>query len=111
MLEWFVYYGDFNSREIRVHNVFNHGYFLERCKKAATTYREDREAFLEEIRSALMYCYWSKCEWEVVVSHWPQHASMKDLKIDVYDQVRLNWDVFSDYVWSHREELRKWKRK
>ena len=22
-------------------------------------------------------------------------------KIDVYDQVRLNWDYFVDYVWGH----------
>ena len=29
MLEWTVYVGDFNSREIQIHNVFDHWSLLE----------------------------------------------------------------------------------
>ena len=29
------------------------------------------------------------------------------MKIDVYDQIKLNFDVFADYVWDHIGEVRK----
>lgn len=45
-----------------------------------------------------MYYFWSKTEWEVIVSPWVGKGG--DEKIDVYDQLKLNWDKFVDYVWS-----------
>lgn len=102
---WNVIYGNFNSKIIETHNVFNHYGFLEDCRKAAKKYKNDRDGFLKEVRNSLMYYYWAKCEWEVIVSHWPQSDRMRDEKVDVYDQVMMNWDVFSDYIWTHRKEL------
>jgi hypothetical protein len=37
--------------------------------------------------------------------------NFRDEKIDVYDQVRLNWDVFIDWLWENRKELKKKKAK
>ena len=110
-IEWNVYYSDFNSGKIEVRNVFNHGSFLIDLGKDARKYKDDKEKFLERLRSHLMYYYWCKCEWEVVVSHWPpsDNERFKSVKIDVYDQVMLNWPIFSEYVWEHRKELSKIK--
>ena len=111
MLEWNVYISDWNNKEIRPHNVFRHGGFLEDCKKAARKYAKDREAFEKEIRNSMMYWYWSKCEWEIILSHWPSRPSAPDLRVDVSDQVLLNWEPFINYVWDHAVELRRREKK
>ena len=77
-----------------------------------------------------MYNFWSKCEWEVVITDWPTHITVEELnrlqkeldghtaaygnppyalsvdlrvaeKIDVYDQIMLNWDIFINYLWEN----------
>ena len=79
-----------------------------------------------------MYYFWCKCEWETVITSWPPHITMKELdrlntereketekynrepyclyvepdiseKIDVYQQVMNNFDIFVDYVWGFKE--------
>ena len=109
MLEWKVYVGDFNAGEIKEYNIFRHHSFVEDCKKTAKKYKNDeqREEFEKEVRQSLMYHYWSKCEWEVVIDHWPPSDRAKAIKVDVYDQVMLNWDIFIDYLWNNKKELKK----
>ena len=156
MLCWNVYVGDFNSGKIELFNVFNHYGFYRDCVKAKKQFKDDKGGFAEEIRRSLAYYYWSKCEWEVILEHWPsgelyemrkkmkigelrkalqgvgieyddhslyrakdetgieirvfpQNNRYKDQKIDVYEQVMNNWDVFVDYVWEHRKELKERK--
>ena len=53
----------------------------------------------EAVHGSLFYYYRSKCEWEVIVSSWPPSDRVPERKVDVYDQVMLNWDVFIGYVW------------
>ena len=103
MLEWNVIYEDFNAKKITTHNVFEHHSFLEDCKKFAKKYKNDRKQFEENVQRSLMYYYWSKCEWEVIVSSWPEGRSEK--KIDVYDQVMMNVDKFMDYLWENKKDL------
>ena len=111
MLTWNVYIGDFSTRQIKKHNVFNHWGFLDDCKKAARKYAKDRESFEKAIKSSLMYWYWSKTEWEILIHQWPSRNGDPDLKVDVYDQVEQNWQHFADYVWDHAIELRRREKK
>ena len=106
-LEWNVFIGDFNSRRIRTHNVFDHGGVMTDLKKAARKYAKDKALFETEVRSSIMHWYWSKCEWEIVLQHWPPSENFRDEKIDVYDQLKLNWDKFVDYCWDHAVDLRR----
>lgn len=105
MLCWNVYVGNFNDKSIELHNVFEHGGFLNGCRDAARKYKKDKAGFAEAIESELLYYYWSKCEWEVVISSWPDGKYEK--KIDVYTQVMNNWEQFIDYLWAYKAEL-KW---
>ena len=105
-LVWNTIYSDFNARRIRVYNVFGHYGFLVDCQKNAKKNKDNKEAFAEQLRRDLMYHFWSKCEWEVIVSHWPPRDGGAEEKIDVYDQVRLNWNIFLDYAWEHRKEFK-----
>lgn len=150
MLCWNVYVGDFNSGEMKLYNIFNHCAFYDDCVKAKKRFKDDQEGFAKEVRGSLMYYFWSKCEWEVILQHWPsgeyynmrkvftteemyhdlkypedkhlgsdrrfevrifpEHNRFRDKKIDVYEQVMNNWNVFIDWLWEHRKELKERKR-
>lgn len=55
------------------------------------------EAYEQILDRRCMYYYWSKCEWEVIVSAWPPRDG-SDKKIDVYSQLKANWDQFKNIV-------------
>lgn len=151
MLCWNVYYGNCNSKEIEVFNIFEHYSFYKDCVKAKKKFKDDKNRFAEEVRGSLMYYFWSKCEWEIILCHWPDGemgdmrttmklkdaikalqpknmivrvgALEKDVtmrvypewnkyseeKIDVYQQVMNNWDIFINYLWENRKELKERK--
>ena len=153
MLCWNVYYGDFNAREIKVFNIFDHWAFYNDCLKAKKKFKDDKDGFAEYVRISLSYFFWSKCEWEIILSQWPSgelyemqkemklgqlrdalngvgissdtmsrqwikddtdvtihvfpsKSDDRDKKIDVYEQVMNNWDIFIDYLWNNRKELK-----
>ena len=105
MLTWNVYIGNINSGTIEMYDIFDHWKFFEDCQENLKENGDSRERFVEQLRSDLMYYFWSKCEWEVIVRHWPPSERCRDRKIDVYNQVLLNWTHFVDYVWENRREL------
>ena len=109
MLEWNVWVGDFNSRKIEPYNILNHAGIREDFRKAYEKYgrgkKPDKGMFLEEVRSTLMYYLWSKCEWEIILQHWPSREGEDGKKIDAYEQIRMNWDRFCEYIWDHRSDL------
>lgn len=100
-LTWNVFMEEFNSRKIIVHNVFDHIGVMDELKKNFKKNKGDRKAFEEELRSSLKYHYWAKCEWEVIItSLFDSKKVNTDRKVDVFEQINLNWDRFTDYVWS-----------
>ena len=108
MLTWNVYCDDFNNKRIETMNVFEHYRFWEDCIKNKQK-NTNKEAFIKQLRSDLMYYFWSKCEWEIILTSWPPRNDFDDEKIDVFDQIELNWDKFTDYVWENRKEIKKEK--
>lgn len=114
-LEWNVYVSEVSSGEIRQYNVFHHGRFMEDLRKEAKKHKDsEREDFEERMRRLMLYYFASKCEWEVVVDHCPQHEDKdrwKSRKVDVYEQVWQNWIPFCDYVWQRRAVLRRRNRR
>lgn len=94
--EWNVYYHSINGHKIETYNVFKHGSFIEGVKKLLKEC-DTREKLAEGLKLLAMCCFWGKSEWELILSPWGGNAD--PVKIDVYDQLRLNWDVFVNYVW------------
>jgi hypothetical protein len=128
---WNVYEQESNSREIKVFNIFNHHSFNESVKRLKRQ-KLPKDEFAVQLKRELMYYFWSKCEYEVVVTTFPPYITEQELdrvnkeqvvhfnkygrypkhlditpetakKIDIYDQVCLNWDVFVDYVWGKQD--------
>lgn len=108
MLSWNVFVGNFNSGKIESFNIFHHYSFVEDCLKNCKKNKNDKKEFEKTLRRDLMYYFWSKCEWEIIVSHWPptENPKFKNEKIDVYDQVMLNWNEFVNYLWENKEKLK-----
>lgn len=99
-MEWNVYYHNSNAKKIIQWNIFKHGSFR---KEVYDLLKSDlnKENFIEQLRKSLMYYFWSKSEYQVLIL--PLVGQADDIKIDIYDQVIMNWDKFSEYVWSNKE--------
>ena len=107
---WRVFVENFNGKRIEEYDIFEHHGFAEDVRKAYCKHRNDFDAFAEKVRGSLFYYFNSKCEWEVIVSAWPPSERVPERKVDVYEQVMLNWDVFIEYVWN-QAHARKTKKK
>lgn len=97
--EWYVFMHDFNRRRIVKLNVFDSLKFRRGLSDIKKKSKKNPTLDLkEELKKELMYCFWGKCEYEVVIgSLFSKDISNFD-KIDVYDQVMLNFDNFAEYV-------------
>ena len=124
-LTWNVYRYDINKHEIYSSNVFDHGRFRDEVLALLKT-DISHDDFSEEVRHIAMYYYWSKAEHEVVITSFPPYISKKEAdriasedfnirthvnlergsKVDIYSQLRLNWDKFIDYVWEAYKDFR-----
>lgn len=103
-IKWNVFIEDFNRREIRVFNIFNHDGFKKDCDKAWEDNCNDSENgfsnFSKNVRNSLLFYFWSKCEYEVLLFGFPYNDKFKAKKIDVFEQVTINWDQFINYLWA-----------
>ena len=132
-MTWYVYRENMNNKSIEKFNIFYHGGFrkdIEDAVKVAGT----KEIFAEMVQRSLCYYFWCKSEYEVVVTSWPPYIDKAELdrvnteydeyykrwghypyctninpvvgeKVDFYDQVMMNWDVFIDYLWSNKNRI------
>lgn len=104
-IEWYVYYHDFNHDKLIKWNIFNNWVFKEAVEKLIKDKNITKKEFSEQIKGQLMYRFWSKCEYEIVISslHFSSKHGVEE-KIDIYDQVMLNFDKFVNYLWLLKEE-------
>lgn len=126
---WNVYRNNFNTKKIEVFNIFDHISFLESVKKILKQTQNKKE-FSENIREELLYYFWSKYEYEVIITSFPVYINQKELnkinsdnnsnsnnktkisiepdvgiKVDIYSQVMNNFDIFVDYIWNNKQEF------
>lgn len=122
-LVWYVYRHNINKDQIYKYDIFDHGRFREEVYELISKHDITYEDFSEKLRCSLMYYFWSKAEHEIVITSFPPYIDKKEFdrlsseefrvlsnvrlrcgeKIDIYEQVRMNWKVFVYYVWLARE--------
>lgn len=119
-MQWNVFRECVDRQKIEVFDVFQHASFNKdvlKLKKKKLSY----ENFAKELKSIVMYYFWSKSECEVVITSWPPYIEKDEFtrittekadyyrhhvrlavgtKVDVYQQLALNWDRFVGYVYS-----------
>lgn len=67
---------------------------FKRCKNMDELIKYTVEKQLDR---QCMYYFWAKCEYEVIVSAWPPKDG-SDRQIDIYTQLKENWDIFKELV-------------
>lgn len=103
-LSWYVYRQNMDTGAIVPFNIFRHYDFCRDVENEIKKYSlsasndKDKSDFAISVKSRLMYYFWSKAEYEIVLKNWI--GSDCEIKIDVYDQVMLNFSKFIDYLWS-----------
>ena len=103
-MKWNVLHYNINKQVIEEFDIFNHGGFY---KDVTLLLEKDltKEEFSDLLDKYLMYYFWSKSEYEILVTGWPPSHKDAEKKIDIYRQITdLNWEVFVDYVWSYRRK-------
>lgn len=131
-MQWNVFRYDINSRKIELYNIFKHSGFAKDIQELLSK-QISKEEFAEELHRSAMYYFWSRCEYEIAITSWPPYIDRHGLdvlnfenenyhqayghypnclhvdlnvekKIDIFEQIRLNWDAFVDYVWGQRKQ-------
>lgn len=103
-LEWNVFYYDINRNKITTYNIFRYGRFNKYVEKAFET-SKTKEEFAKILRRELMYYFWSKAEWELVIeldedNHiflipWCGCRNPEEVKIDVTNDTSFDWSGFA----------------
>lgn len=102
LIEWYVYYHDSNRDRIDAFDIFSHGNFRKEFNELIKC-DLTKEKFAEKLKHILLYYFWGKCEWEIVIKSLVSD-DLVELKTDVFLQIMLNWSPFVDYCWSFRKE-------
>lgn len=137
VLIWNVFTIDMNSDEVEVCNLLTKNWYM--WNEIRDILKKNKnitiDEFADKVRSALMYMYWSRFEFESVITSFPPYVdedAIKELneeyqkrierygkfyqtqvnlktgvKIDVYTQVALNWTAFIQYLWNNKEKIYK----
>lgn len=106
-LKWNVYRYNFNADKIEIYNVLSGKFFLEEIKKIMKKHRDkDRSEFSEALKREMMYHFWSRCEWELIIeitedNHiflipWVGSREPDEVKIDVADDESFDWRGFAE---------------
>ena len=102
-MKWIVKYYDYDIAAITDYDLFPYfEAFLLKLKKKKLT----REEFAKEIKSELMYNYWSKCEYEIFIEkendgriYLLPHCGGREKDVaflDVTDDTSFDWKGFAE---------------
>ena len=131
-MKWNVILRDYETGKLKPYNIFEHEAFRLAIEKLfERQYPKDR--FLKELDQEARYYFWAQIEWEIFITTWPPYIDAEEIcrliseyhinrppeqplpehidvnvtkwyKIDVYSQLRANWERFADYVWRESQK-------
>lgn len=84
-------------------NKKNFKYIDDNFKSCPVT---NKEQLSELLTSYFRYHYWAKCEYEFLICDWPNRKKVdasRPIKIDVYNQIKINYQLVLDLVWNYIE--------
>ena len=99
---WNVFYHSHTDKRIKTINIFDHVTFAEKYLQIRKR-KLSREEFEKEVKSILFYHDNSKYEYEVLItSLFESRNNDEEIKVDIYEQIILNWDIFIDYIYTFK---------
>lgn len=93
---FYVINENINAKEFEKYDVMP--YFINCYKEARKKKKQPKtfDEFKEFVKSNSMYMYWSRCQYEIVLTDWPSQSRSK--KIDIHWQLMMNWDVVTSIL-------------
>lgn len=88
---------DFKKSQKEIEEFFLKNMWSDEFKKCKSLDELIEYSIETRLDRLCMYYFWSKCEYEVIVSAWPTREG-SDRKIDIYTQLKENWDIFREIV-------------
>lgn len=88
---------DFKKSQKELKEFFRKNMWSDEFKKCKSLDELIEYSIEMRLDRLCMYYFWSKCEYEVIVSAWPPREG-SDRKIDIYTQLKENWDIFKELV-------------
>ena len=102
MLVFNVIVYNFNTKKFEPYNIFT---YLEREFKKSSLKDMSKESLMSWILDKSRYMFWSRCEYEVILSPWPPNENVSR-KIDVFEQIEMNIEVITDMFYNyHKNEI------
>lgn len=131
-MKWNVIVKDLSTGTVGPYNIFDCADFRIAVEKLISQ-KYDKTRFLEELDREADYCFRAQIEWETFFTTWPPYIGAEEInriikefylnreqgvplpertevnletkhRIDVYAQLRANWERFSDYVWKEGQK-------
>ena len=101
---------EWNSKAVYWFDIFTHSGFLMDIgnflnKNPEATFEETKDV----ARKSAMYCFWSKCEYEILITPWPPCPEVTH-KIDVFDFVSANLNLITEKIISSKKEILSWRK-
>lgn len=90
-MEYNVIIYNFNLQKMEYYNIIP--YFVN-CYKQLLIKPNTFKEFKEFILSQARYHFWSRCEFEIIISDWPNKKIEE--KWDVYNQIEMNIDCITE---------------
>ena len=99
MLVFNVIVYNFNTKKFVPYNIFT---YLEREFKKSSLKDMSKESLMSWILDKSRYMFWSRCEYEVILSPWPPNENVSR-KIDVFEQIEMNIEVITDMFYNYHK--------
>lgn len=102
-LKFYILIDDFNRKTLMEYNIFNNVNmcrFIDKYKKEYLS-NKDRDAFVKELDRELMYSFWAKCEYEVMIA---DLFDTYNKKVDVYQRIKPNIELIADLIIDYWEK-------
>ena len=118
-LKQFEAFGTYTYEYWKGDVVFNE----KTLKKCSFEAKFKQDVFAVQFRNLLMSYFWSRCEYEIVLTSWPPYITSEQVKeikesteevkyrktinlelakkIDVFAQIVNNWEPFINYIWDN----------
>lgn len=97
-LEFYAFYWDWNSQELNRTNVLSSELKEEIYKKIKNGKIQNRQDLYNCVDSYLMWRYWCKAEYEVMIGDLFEKDFSKYQKVDIYYQLKPNINIIVDYI-------------
>lgn len=108
-MKWEVFRYDINQRKIVHWDIFEHYSFINDCMviyNELCSMKIDFLEFQKRVESKARWYFWCKSEHEILIRGWCGAKGDEEIKVDIFEQLKLNWEAFIANLICYLEDLK-----